>query len=350
MRKRSPLRPHSVGERVKHLRYRSERSRVVPWPASRPRFSLDPAASSAIAPPWPDLVIGCGRRSASVALDIRAEAGPATRLVQLGRPRTDLDAFDLIVTTPQYCLPDHPNVMRLDLPMHRVDRTARKSAMAVWRWRFGSLPRPWIAVLLGGATHPYVFPPAFAKDMARRVNALAQSMSASLLVTTSRRTPEEFTRAFCSALEGPSFVYGWREGSADNPYLAYLELADAFVVTGDSASMLAETCGTGRRVWFVEPPTCIPSSARLSNWLGDLALRMAEKLADVPIPVVRRLSRAPVKGWIRHRRDLSRLHAALIANNRALPLGRSFATSPPLPEDEVEEVAVRVAALLDTTK
>jgi mitochondrial fission protein ELM1 len=58
--------------------------------------------------------------------------------------------------------------MQLRLPMHRIDRTAREHAAAFWRPRFGSLPRTWIAVLIGGATRPYVFPANFARRMARR--------------------------------------------------------------------------------------------------------------------------------------------------------------------------------------
>jgi hypothetical protein len=65
----------------------------APWafaPAGRFPSSIPPTLA------WvPDLVIGCGRRSAGVALGIRSLAGPATRLVHLGRPRTGLDAFDL---------------------------------------------------------------------------------------------------------------------------------------------------------------------------------------------------------------------------------------------------------------
>jgi mitochondrial fission protein ELM1 len=312
-------------------------------------FRIDRAASSAIDPPWPDLVIGCGRRSAALALAIRAHAGPATRLVQLGRPRTDLDAFDLVVTTPQYGLPRHPKLMQLGLPMHRIDRPVRERAAAFWRPRLGSLPRPWLAVLIGGPTRPYVFPGTFANQMAKQLNVLARAESASLLVSTSRRTPHDFAEMLAAALEVPSFVHRWDLGSDPNPYSAYLELADAFVVTGDSASMLSEACGTGRRVWFVDPPTELSATTRTLHWLGDHALSAAEKLTNVPVPLIRSLSRVSTKGWIRRPRDLRRLHAAVVEENRALPLGRAFVTPPPPLPDEVGRVAARVASLFDRT-
>lgn len=173
---------------IKRLRYRPRGRHAFPLTSDR-NFSFDRSASSTITPPWPDLVIGCGRRSAAVALEIRAHAGPSTRLVQLGRPRTDLDAFDLVVTTPQYRLPRHSRVMHISLPMHGVDRAAREREAALWRPRLVSLPRPWIGVLLGGATRPYLYSLDFARRMARQLNGLAGEESASLLVTTSRRTP-----------------------------------------------------------------------------------------------------------------------------------------------------------------
>jgi hypothetical protein len=177
------------------------------------------------------------------------------------------------------------------------------------------------------------------------LSVLARTESASLLVSTSRRTPKDFAATLVNALAMPSFVHHWNAGSTTNSYLAYLELADAFVVTGDSASMLAEACGSGRRVWFVDPPSEISATTRTLHWRGDHALRVADGLTDVRVPVLRSLSRVSTKGWIRRPRDLRRLHGSLIAENRALPLGRPFVTpAPPLP-DEVGRVAARVASL-----
>ena len=53
------------------------------------------------------------------------------------------------------------------------------------------------------------------------------------------------------------------------------------------------------------------------------------------------------RGWIRNPRDLHRLHAELIAANRALPLGRPFAVPPPPPADETGLAVARVRALFE---
>ena len=74
------------------------------------RAGVDRARSSPLEPPWPELVIAAGRRTAPVALWIREQSAGRTRLVQLGRNGADLaELFDLAVT-PAYCrLFPHPN-------------------------------------------------------------------------------------------------------------------------------------------------------------------------------------------------------------------------------------------------
>jgi hypothetical protein len=57
------------------------------------------------------------------------------------------------------------------------------------------------------------------------------------------------------------------------------------------------------------------------------------------------LAELPARGKVRYARDLSRLHAALAADGRALPLGQPFVTPPPPPVDETAIAAARVRAL-----
>ncbi len=331
---------------VKHLRYIPVPKPLAGKFSSIDRFPLDRAQSSPLEPPWPDLVIGCGRRSVGVAWDIRRQAGPTTRLVQLGRPRADLDGFDLVVTTPQYRLPERGNVLHLALPLHRPDHEGRARAGAEWAAQFAALPRPWFAVLVGGSAKPFVLDVASARRMASQVNALARAEGGSLLVSTSRRTPTEAARAFVAALDVPSYLHQWAPGGGANPYQAYLALADAFVVTGDSASMLTEACATGKRVWFVELPERLSLKSRGKNLFRRLVLAPTDsRLAGSALS--RLLSAIPARGWIRYPRDLKKLHAALIAGNRALPLGQPFTAPPPPPLDETERAVARVRALFD---
>jgi uncharacterized protein len=61
---------------------------------------VDEAAHGALVPPWPDVVIATGRRTARVAAWIKQQSNNRTVAIQLGRPRMAFENFDLIVTTP----------------------------------------------------------------------------------------------------------------------------------------------------------------------------------------------------------------------------------------------------------
>ena len=98
--------------------------------------------SSPLEPPWPELVIAAGRRTAPVALWIREQSAGRTRLVQLGRKGADFaDLFDLAVT-PAYCrLFAHPKRIETSATLHAVSR-ARLAEAARALEDSGSRRRP----------------------------------------------------------------------------------------------------------------------------------------------------------------------------------------------------------------
>jgi mitochondrial fission protein ELM1 len=214
--------------------------------------SLKPNCVRKIAPPWPDVAIGVGRRCVPVALWIREHSGGKTKLVQIGRPRAPLSWFDLVITTPQYGLPEAPNVLHLPLP---PVGNASAAAAEIRRWRdeFEGLPRPWIALLVGGRRWPFRFDADAAARLAREASATARRLGGSLLVSTSPRTGAAQVEALRRALDAAAYVHEW-SAEADNPHHAVLQLADRFIVTGESVSMTAEACLTGKPVQIFAVP------------------------------------------------------------------------------------------------
>ena len=187
--------------------------------------------------------------------------------------------------------------------------------------------------MVGGSAVPFIFDVPTARRLAEQASALARTEGGSLLVSTSRRTPPDAARALSDSLTVPAYVHHWTPRGGPNPYLAYLALADAFIVTGDSASMLTEACSTGKRVWIADLPEQRTFRSGAKNLIRNFALAVAPGLNR--------------RGWIRNPRDLHRLHAALTAANRALPLGRPFTEPPPPPVDEVDLAVARVRALFE---
>ena len=124
-----------------------------------------------------------------------------------------------------------------------------------------ALPHPRIAVLLGGESQAFSFPPEAASAFGAQLAALAKESGGALLVTPSRRTRPDALASLAGAIEDvPHIVW---DGTGDNPYFAFLGLADAIVVTEDSVNMVTEAAGTGKPVYVQSLPG---RSARLARF------------------------------------------------------------------------------------
>jgi hypothetical protein len=288
------------------------------------------ARSSALQPPWPDLVITAGRRNEPVAQWIRRQSPQRVRIVHIGRPWAPLDRFDLIVTTPQYFLPFQSNIVHNRLPLHRMLPTALQRAADVFQARWEALPRPWTAVLIGGDSGRFVFTREKAQRMGRLCDQLGRARQGSLLITDSPRTPAGITDAVLEQISVPSRCYRFGE-DADNPYLALIALADAFVVTGESMSMLAEAAATNKPIHIFDIGDGDKSWWRLPHnyRYKPLSHRFAMRF-----------------GPRRMRRDIARIQRALIEDARAAWLGETAPTpSRADPLSELAETADRVRQL-----
>jgi mitochondrial fission protein ELM1 len=324
---------------VKTLRPRPQ------WVLGKPRFRptldhLDLERSDALAPPWPELVITIGRRPAAAGLWLRQQAGPATRLVLIGRPKRWSERFALIVAPEQFRLPDLANVVRLELPLIRIDEARIRAAVEVWRDRLAPLPRPLTAVLVGGATKPYRFDRAVAQDLLAELGRLLARDGGTLWVTTSRRTQGEVVDALARGLPKGHGFYPWNaDTGADNPYLALLGLADRFVVTGDSVSMMVEVARLGRPLAIFP----LPLAPSLATRLGRTAVRMLDPRRRGPLAV---LGTALVRtGLIGYGRDLEAIHRRLVQRGLAVRLGQPFREPAEPTRLELDLVVQRIRAL-----
>lgn len=285
--------------------------------------------SDALAPPWPDLVIAAGRRSTPVARWIRRQTGGRTLLVHLGRPWAPLRWLDLVVTTPQYGLPARRNVLHNTLPITRTDLARLAGARSRWAPRLASLPRPLVALLVGGDSPPYVLDVDTAARLGREALETARRLGGTLVLTCGPRVRPAAAEAVLAAAAGAGHAHRWRADDPDNPYLGYLALADRFIVTGDSASMLAEAWATGKPVTIVPMPETPRwkwrTMRRLQRW-AERQRGPARWAWDVVMSL----------GVTKRTRDLTRLHRAL----EGKPPGTTG-------DDDLARAVARVRQLVD---
>jgi mitochondrial fission protein ELM1 len=245
----------------------------------RPNILLGPTLFSIkesvppLEPPWPDLLIAAGKRSVPAARWVKKRSGGRTKLVHMGRPWGPLDWFDLIVTTPQYRLPRRPNVIHNTLPIIRHDPQRLREEVEKWSERLSPLPRPWIALLAGGPSRPFTFDARTGESLGRAASSFAREHGGSLLVTAGRRCPPASFQALAGAVDCPSHVHDPHDPSQENPYFAYLSLADMFVVTCDSASMIAEACLMRKPVFVFDLPVKYDRKMRTAEFLRSILLK-----------------------------------------------------------------------------
>lgn len=306
------------------------------------RRPIPPAKRHLFKPPWPDLVLFSGGRSLVDALRIRRASGGHSRVVCIGRTGSALDRVDLVLTTPQYGLPEHSNVVHLDLPLNFVDQAALDAGRRAWRDQFRAYPRPWHGVLLGGPSGSYRFASSAAKKLGDALQRLIARNGGSLLITTSPRSPPDAIEAMLSRLETDHLVYRWRADADDNenPLHGILALADDFVVTSDSASMLAEACWIGRPVAVFEPPL---------RWRAKLLERL-EPRHSATTRTSRRAYWTVQGRWIPARR-MERIHRQLASRGLITPIEKLAPDASPAlggaGDHDLERVVAAVRRLLE---
>jgi uncharacterized protein len=308
-------------------------------------LSVDRRRSSPLEPPWPDLVIASSRRSAPVALWIKKQSGGSARLVHLIHTQAPLHLFDLIITTPQYRLPPRANVLHNTAPLNRPAPDRLAAAASRWQVRLGNLPRPYTALLVGGNSSVYELNPATATILARQASAQVRQVGGSLLVSTSPRTPSAVVEAVFAALDCPAHCYRWRPDDTDNPYLAYLALADSFIVTVDSASQVIEACVTNKPVYVFTWPTRARSRFSLEvgfrRWFrlqGHGMLQHSRRVAQVYEQLV-------YWGFIRPTRDFAASLQILTQKGLVAQLGSAPDSQLREPLDDMERTVTRIRQL-----
>lgn len=218
-----------------------------PWAWLPPQLWIAPLAAARLSPPWPDAAIGCGRLAAAPVLAIRRASGGRCVAVQIQDPRVGHGEFDLMV------VPGHDSYRgeRVEVSLGAIHRVTPEK-LAAERARFPqyeALPRPVVSVLVGGANRSYRLGPDRLGAIADEIAAAVRAAGGSVLATASRRTGAAGIALLRERLAGvPGEVW---DNAGDNPYFAYLAVADHILVTADSVSMTSEAAATGKPVHII---------------------------------------------------------------------------------------------------
>jgi mitochondrial fission protein ELM1 len=231
---------------IKNFQVRQPWKTINPYIPFFNKFAFA-AGSADFTAPWPDVIIAAGRKTIAPSFWIKKQSKNKTKLVFIFSPVIKSKNFDLVIA-PRHDQYKGSNVFEITGALSLITDEKLAVAKAEWQNTLGPLPLPRIAVLIGGNSRTHQMTQAVVDRLIRQLAQL-QMDNYSLMITASRRTPDEYIAQMRHALNG-SNIHFW-DGTGANPYFGYLASADAILVTEDSVSMPLEAISTGKPVYII---------------------------------------------------------------------------------------------------
>ncbi|MGC6516402.1 MAG: mitochondrial fission ELM1 family protein [Candidatus Puniceispirillaceae bacterium] len=266
--------------------------RFFPQMGRWPTMPISPRRSDRrIGPPWPDVIITCGKRTTGASLAIKRLSGGKTKIVQIQDPRIKPSYFDVLV------VPQHDPVSQTGAPnlviskgsLNRLTMTQIATEAKALDRRYKKSRLPQTAVMIGGSNRRYQASLSDFAALGERLRDFAVKQGRHLVLIGSRRTSDKALAAISEALGRVSHSI-W-DGKGANPYPGILGVADDVIVTSDSVNMTSEACLTGKAVYVAE---LRPETGRIAAFhqmmqkqgytkaLGDSFDRQPEILDEMP--------------------------------------------------------------------
>ena len=205
-------------------------------------------------PPWPDVIISSGRAAAPAMAALHKKLGRhSPYIIHIQDPRLRASHFHKVIV-PYHSDVSGENVLHIHGALHEITPASVKGAALSWADKWTGLldcSKPPIGVFLGGVSRYYKVTRKVSKSMAEQLAQLNEE-GYPLLITASRRTPSFLLDDLKNKMD-PALSFIW-DHEGENPYLAILESAAAYLVTTDSVSMISELCALGKPVYIIPLP------------------------------------------------------------------------------------------------
>jgi mitochondrial fission protein ELM1 len=228
--------------------------------------TLDKKLSDNLSAPFPDVIISAGRKGVPIIKYIKKQAKKQERkkvfACQIMWPGFPANGLDLIAVPAHDNLPKIIKNSKKTLITHGAPNLVNSQFLQqeykIWSRTLGDLPRPKIAVLLGGNSKKIKFSMEDANKISKQLVKMMNRLNGSVYIATSRRTEKEFGDfVFYETKRKVGlniFYHNYNESKTKaNPYYALLEAADIIIITADSISMCSEACSTGKPVFIYQP-------------------------------------------------------------------------------------------------
>lgn len=270
-------------------------SLAFPWNKLSPILGFERASTfkPKLSGPWPDLVLASGRKAIAAARYIKKASKGKSFVVFIQDPRVNPNQFDL-VAVPHHDKTRGNNVIVTDGAPNRITMAQLDKAKKEFHGQFADLKNPRIAVLIGGDSNSYKLTPEGTRNLCDHLKII----TASLMITTSRRTTMECRKIIENQLDKPkNFIWN---NKSKNPYFGMLAWADYILVTEESTSMISDAGTTGKPVYIIPLEGGSSKFARFHDHLKKRGVIQSfdgsiEKWDYTPLNDAQKVARAIVK-------------------------------------------------------
>ncbi len=201
----------------------------------------------------PKLIISAGRRSAPIALNLKSQSQNQSKVIQIMNPNLDFSKFDFVIL-PKHDEADEakfPNLITTIGALTRIDEKRLHEEEEKFP-ELKKITKTKIALLVGGNGKKTEFCKSDGANLAKIASQVTKNMDATLLILTSRRTSSDLKKSLAANLDCDFQLFDWDLINTANPYLAIVGVADYFIVTGDSVSMISECASTGKPLYVFD--------------------------------------------------------------------------------------------------
>ena len=214
-----------------------------------PSLSILNKGTKSMNPPWPKILISCGRVGAIISRTMKRIIKKEIFSIHIQNPRINLKNFHLLVI-PQHDRINGKNLLLSNGAIHHITPRLLKENKKHFCKKFSELPRPIAGVLIGGSSKAYKFDQPSSERLIKKLISLHKNTNCSFVISPSRRTEKWLTESIKDGLgDIPKYIWDKKE---TNPYIGILSSADAIIVTCESVSMISESCATGKPIYLFE--------------------------------------------------------------------------------------------------
>ena len=201
---------------------------------------------------FPKFIISAGRKSATIALYLKNKSQGKSKILQIMNPNLNFKKFDLVILPKHDDVAESDNLITTIGALNKVNEQKISDEKEKYSSLFVTDKKVKIVLMLGGSSKNRIFSNEAATRLAKSVSNIAKNMNAALFILNSRRTGDELTATFKSNLDCDAKFFDWKNSDNQNPYFASLAIADFFIITGDSVSMISECCTRGKAVYIFD--------------------------------------------------------------------------------------------------